>query len=288
MFTDRLAPAPWALLLLVATAGSGCASLASSAASGMAENLSASMLNQDDPELVREATPAYLLLLDSLVEGSPDDPAILGAAAQLYAVYGSLFVEDAERAKRLTARSREYGSRALCAADSSACDLDGLDFDSYSQAINGTGENAGDALYAYAVGLLASIRARGDMAAIAELPKAEVALSRVLVIGGEANAGSVNMYLGVLNTLRPPALGGDPEKGRAYFEEALQITARKDLSVQVEYARGYARLVYDRELHDRLLTEVLEADPEQPSLTLFNLLAQDQAAYLMASADEYF
>ena len=32
----------------------------------MAENLSASMLNQDDPELVREATPAYLLLLDSL------------------------------------------------------------------------------------------------------------------------------------------------------------------------------------------------------------------------------
>ena len=79
MSGDRRGLFVWAVFMVLSAGVSGCASLASSAASGMAENLSASMLNQDDPELVREATPAYLLLLDSLVEGSPEDPAILGS-----------------------------------------------------------------------------------------------------------------------------------------------------------------------------------------------------------------
>ena len=38
--------------------------------------------------------------------------------------------------------------------------------------------------------------------------------------------------------------------------------------MKVEYARGYARTLYERELHDRLLTEVMEADPVAPRLTL--------------------
>jgi hypothetical protein len=41
-------------------------------------------------------------------------------------------------------------------------------------------------------------------------------------------------------------------------------------------------------LHDQLLREVLEADPEQPGLTLFNTLAQDEARELLDSADDYF
>ena len=41
-----------------------------------------------------------------------------------------------------------------------------------------------------------------------------------------------------------------------------------DEPVKVEFARTYARLVYDRELHDRLLEDVLAADPDVPGLTL--------------------
>ena len=68
---------------------SGCTIIVSSAATGLADNLSSSILNQDDPELVRAGAPSYLLLLDSFVEGSPDDPDILAAAATLYATYGA-------------------------------------------------------------------------------------------------------------------------------------------------------------------------------------------------------
>ena len=96
------------------------------------------------------------------------------------------------------------------------------------------------------------------------------------------------MYLGILNTLRPAALGGNPEAGREWFEKGIELSEGKDLSIKVEYARGYARLMYDRELHDQLLNEVLAAEVEQPDLTLFNILAQEEAALLLESANDYF
>ena len=51
-----------------------CATVVATAGGGMAENLNAAIMNQDDPELVRDGAPAYLLMLDSFVEGAPGDP----------------------------------------------------------------------------------------------------------------------------------------------------------------------------------------------------------------------
>ena len=69
---------------------------------------------------------------------------------------------------------------------------------------------------------------------------------------------------------------------------AIDISDGTDLSAKVEYANGYARLLYERELHDQLLTEVLEADTNVPGSTLLNVLAQRQAEDLLKSADDYF
>jgi hypothetical protein len=57
---------------------------------------------------------------------------------------------------------------------------------------------------------------------------------------------------------------------------------------KVEYARRYARITYNRELHDRLLQEVLDANATEPGLTLSNVLAQRQAKELLGSAESYF
>ena len=96
------------------------------------------------------------------------------------------------------------------------------------------------------------------------------------------------MYLGILNTLRPPALGGKPDVARYWFERGIELSEGRDLSIKVEYARSYARMLYDRELFDRLLNEVMAADVEQPDLILFNMLAKQQAEALLAGADDYF
>ncbi|MEO8223665.1 MAG: TRAP transporter TatT component family protein [Gammaproteobacteria bacterium] len=278
-----------AALLSCAALLGGCSSLASSAAGELADNLSVAIQNQDDPELVRESLPAYLLLLDSLAADPKASSRTLGAAARLYAAYAVVFVADPGRAATLASRARSYGARAACEASPVTCGLERLPFAEVDPQLAQVKPAHASALFSAAIGSLAYVRTHSDdWQALADLPRIEAILKRLLVIGEPADAGSVNTYLGILNTLRPPALGGNPELGRAYFDKAIELTGGRDLSILVEYARSYARLVYDRELHDSLLNRVLAANPQQPGYTLLNTLAQKQATGLLASADDYF
>lgn len=261
----------------------------SSAASGLADNLLVAMLNQDDPETVRAGAPSYLLLLDSFVEGSPNDPDILAAGAALYASYGAVFAEDEQRAARLTTRARGYALRAICQAYKPACGWPDASYDEFVASLGGITPRHSELLYTYGFASLAYLRAHSsDWNSLAELPQIEALFNRYLDVSGDTVNSSVYTYMGILLTLRPPALGGEPEKAREYFEKAIAVTDGKDLSAKVEFARGYARLLYERELHDRLLNEVISADPYQDGYTLSNVMAQQDAAELLASADEYF
>lgn len=276
------------LALAIAAIGlSGCGSLIQSATSGLTEQLGDAVLGHDDPELVREATPTLLILIDSLA-GEDAGPGVLGTAAQLYAAYGVVFVNDSDRAHKLTDRAYGYGRRALCAADRAGCGVRQLGFEDYEVRIGTYPAAKAQALFDYVIGYLAWVRARADYEALAQLPRVQVALQRLLEVAPADIRGSAHMYMGTLQCLRPASLGGDPEAGMENFEQALRLTGRRDLSVQVEYARSCARLLYDRELHDRLLEEVLSAEADQPGLTLFNNLAKADAKELLGAADEYF
>ncbi len=119
------------ILLPVSLTLGACASLMSSVATDLADNLSVAILNQDDPEIVRAGAPSYLLLLDSFVEGSPDDPDILAAGATLYATYGAVFAEEEVRAQRLTTRARRYALKAMCESYSAACGWPDATYDEF-------------------------------------------------------------------------------------------------------------------------------------------------------------
>ena len=88
--------------------------------------------------------------------------------------------------------------------------------------------------------------------------------------------------------ITPPGLGGKPEVGRKHFERAVELSGGRHMLTKVMFAEQYARLVFDRELHDRLLEEVLATDPAEPGLTLINVVAQKQATTLLESADAFF
>ena len=277
------------LLSALGASLSSCAIVVSNAATGLAENLSSAILNQDDPELVRAGAPSYLLLLDSFVEGSPEDPKILSAGATLYATYGAVFAEDKVRASRLTSRARRYALRAMCETYEPACNWPDATYDEFVATLDGIGPKKADFLYTYGFASLAYLQAHSsDMNSLAELPQIEALFEHYLDIRSDEVNSSVFTYMGILLTLRPPALGGEPERARQYFEKAIVSTEGKDLSAKVEFARGYAKLLYERELHDRLLNEVLSADPYQDGFTLSNFLAQEDAVLLLAEADDYF
>lgn len=267
----------------------GCSTLIASAAGGLADNLSVAILNQDDPQTVRDGAPAYLLLLDSFVEGSPNNPNILSSSANLYASYGAIFAGDPARAARMTGRARNYSERAICLSYPRSCNWQDDTYDEFVASLQGLKRKHAPIVYSYAVSSLAYIRTHSsDWNALAELPQMEALLNRYLEISDADVEASVHTYLGILSSLRPPSLGGEPEKARQHFERAIELTHGNDLGTKVEFARGYARLMYERELHDRLLKEVLAADPHQDGFTLTNVLAQQDAIELLASADDYF
>ena len=127
-----------------------------------------------------------------------------------------------------------------------------------------------------------------DFAAIAELGRVKSVMARVAELDETWDYGGPHLYLGVFETLLPPSLGGRPEVGRAHFEKAISISEGKYLMTKVMFADQYARLLFDRELHDQLLGEVVAADPALPGLTLINTVAQRRAHELLESADAYF
>lgn len=273
----------------LALALAGCASLISNAGAGLADSVGSAMLNQDDPEIVRDGAPALLMMLDGFVEKSPEDPALLTAAAELYAAYGVVFVDQPGRAKKLTARARDYGRRTLCVTEPSTCGIWDRPFDGFVAGLEALRPGDAPALYTFAFSSLAFIQAHSDeWTAMARLPEVQESMLRVQSLDPEFRPSKVEHLLAVLNTIRPPSLGGDFESGRRHFERALSLSGNRDLSIKVDYARYYARTLYERELHDRLLNEVLEADPRQPGLVLMNTLAQSEARALLESADDYF
>lgn len=267
----------------------GCASMMATAGSGLAGNLNTAIMNQDDPELVRDGAPAYLLMLDSFVEGAPENVAVLMAAAELYSAYGVVFVDDPVRARKLTGRGRSYGQRALCGAEKSACGIWDLSYEDFIKQLDGVGEKHAEVLFTFGLSWIAYIQAHSaDWGALAKLPQAKATLIHVQVLNPAYKQADIEHYLAVLDTIRPPALGGDFEAGLAHFERAMSLSGGYDLSIMVDFARYYARALYDRDLHDQLLNEVLAADPVYTGYTLFNTLAQDEAKRLLDGADDYF
>ncbi len=277
------------IIAVLSFATSACSTLVSSAATGFTDNLTSAVLNQDDPALVRDGIPTLLLTMDSLIEGSPDSAALLAAGAKLYASYGAIFATDSVRASRLTARARRYGLKAMCESYRPSCNWPDSTYDEFVSTLDGIGPKQSSYLFAYGFASLAYLRAHSsDWNSLAELPQIEALLNHYLEISGDEVDSSVYTFMGILLTLRPPALGGEPERAREFFERAISESGGKDLSAKVEYAKGYAKLLYERELHDRLLNEVVNADPYQDGFVLSNVMAQEEASKLLLDADEYF
>ena len=113
-------------------------------------------------------------------------------------------------------------------------------------------------------------------------------LQRVVTIDPKHEGGLPFVYLGVLNSLRPEAVGGKPEQGRAYFQQAIDASDGRNLYAKTLKAEFYARLVFNRELHDQLLKDVLAAEAKAPGYTLMNTLAQARAAQLLESGNDFF
>jgi hypothetical protein len=276
-----------ALLCMGLTACPGTA--IESAAKRYAEGLTDSILDHDDPQTVRDALPAYLLALDGAVASAPDNVPVVAAAARIYALYASSFAGHPERQKRLADRSKRYALQALSHGLDDLHDVVGESLEDYVDELEDVDEEDFGLLYAFATAWTVWLQANvEDWNAIADLPKIEATLRHIVTAVPDYDDGNPHMMLGVLTAQIPPSLGGKPEVAQTYFQNAIKLSDNKNLQAKVYYAQYYARLVFDQELHDRLLREALKADPKAHGFTLSNILAQDQAVDLLVGSQDYF
>ncbi len=277
----------WILLMLPLLAN--CASLVSSATSRMADNISLAILNQDDPATVRDGAPAYLLMIDGLIEGDPENTRLLLTGARLYGSYTSAFIEDETRAQRLASKSLLYARTALCLENEATCAASDNKLEQFKSALGKTGQSGLATLYGFGVAWASWVQINAsDWNAVADLSKVEALFERCIELDETYDGGGAHVYLGVIKSLLPAAVGGKPEIARRHFERAIEISAGENLMVKVLMAKHYARNVFDRELHDSLLTSVKASAANYAGYTLINTLAKLEAERLLADSADFF
>jgi len=267
----------------------GCASLVSSATSKMADNITLAIQNQDDPATVRDGAPAYLLMIDGLIEGDPENENLLLAGAKLYGSYTSAFIEDEKRAQRLANKSLAYARTALCLEVRVVCDSTGDKLDQFKASFANSGKSKIKVLYGFAAAWGGWIQVNSsDWNAVADLARVTALFEHCLALDETHEGGGAHVYLGVIKSLLPAALGGKPEIARQHFERAIEISAGENLMIKVLMAKHYARNVFDQELHDSLLTSVKAASADYPGYTLVNSLAKLEADQLLSESEDFF
>ncbi|MCV2883811.1 TRAP transporter TatT component family protein [Aestuariibacter sp. AA17] len=251
--------------------------------------MSQAILDNQDTSTVKEGAPAFLLMMDGLLNNSPDNIPLLIAASELNGAYASVFVEDETRKRVMTDKSFTYAQQALCLTRKSLCDVDQTSLPQLKEHLNNMDDDLMKAVYAYASAWVNWVQMRtGDWYAMSQLPKMQFMLEQITSENESFKEGAPYLYLGGISTLLPASLGGKPDQGRDYFEKAIALSGEKNLMAKVLLAERYARLIFDQALHDKLLTEVLESDTHIKGYTLMNTLAKAKAKTLLKQSADYF
>ena len=273
-----------ALALLFST---GCTSLV---VNPLLDPLTLSLQKQTDLELLEEGSPSLLLLLDGLIAGDPDNVRLLMTATKAYGAYATILYEDGktERAANMSVKTRDYGI-SLINQLRGLKNINGQTLDEIEKALAKIQQDQVGYLFWGAYGWALWIQHQeGAAAAMADLPIVELIMLRVVELDDSYYFGGAHIFLGSYYGGRPRIYGGKPEISRKHFERALEINQRQFLLTQVAYAQTYARMMFDRELYLKLLTEVIEEPLKDSDMASSNKLAKVMAEKLIDQVDEFF
>ncbi|HEX4047501.1 MAG TPA: TRAP transporter TatT component family protein [Elusimicrobiota bacterium] len=282
------------LLAAAAAAFAGCSAVNHVAVLSTADILTlgrSATLDEPDYDLARDAMPAQLKLVETLIVSEPDNRDLRRLAAEGFCGGAFLFLEDSApaRAKGLYLRGRDHALAAL-ALKSRFAGLADMPLDRFQAALkDATFDDVPDLFWAGAGWGGYVNLSKDDASALADLPKVVALMTRVEELDPAFHFAGADMFFGVYYASRPRMLGGDPAKAKAAFDRALKATKGEYLMMKVLEARWYAVDVQDRELYKGLLTQVLDAPAGRlPEARLTDEAAKREAGRLLEKIDDYF
>jgi len=260
------------------------------AAALLLEDVAKAAYKQSDLRIIRQGMPAYLMLIDGMIEAWPDNEQLLIAAAQAYSSFASVFVEDQDKeyTKLLYGKAKDYALRSLLKRGFK--DPLKSSFEDFTKDVQASGKK--DVPYVFwAATCWANwiILNLDSMEALAELPRVELMMRRTLELDEGFYYGGPHLFMGMWLASRPAIAGGDLQKAKGHFLKALELGKGKILMAYVYYADNYARRASDKDLFVSTLEKVLQTPADSvPELTLVNTMAKKRAKELLSHVDEYF
>ncbi len=255
--------------------------------------------SDDDLQLVGEALPFGLKLMEGLLAESPKHRGLLITACEGFTTYAYIYVqhkadtgveqdltqarEMRARARRLYLRARAYGIRRLEASYQGITERIKRD---PRAALSVIKKKDVPALYwnAAALGLGISV-SKNDAEMLAHLPEVEALLERALELDESWNKGALHAFQVTLASAKT----GQPDyhKLREHFDRALDLSGGSQAGLYVAYAEAVSISNQDRSEFVSLLKKALAIDPDQDKeVRLANIVAQQRARWLLKRIDE--
>ena len=255
------------------------------------DNTVTAALRSEDLQLVEDALPTSLLLLEGMVGTHPDQKDVARLASMLNFAYAFAFVEKEDPVRALTfyEKGRELGWRAFGRPKLEDTIREGTfaELDVALEEIRV--KDVSNLLWAatnWAMWIqlnLAETRAVADLARLMPL------MERLAELDDTEFWGMPRILLGSLHASRPVILGGNPERALTEFDRAFEISDRNLHLAQVFFAKTYCVQTFDAEAFESSLQEVLNApDGVLPEAAFLNRIAYVQARDLLAQAEEIF
>ncbi len=255
--------------------------------------------SDDDIQLVGEALPFGLKLIESLLVESPDHKGLLLAATEGFTTYSYVYVQsDADeiadidldrantlrlRARRLYLRAHRYGLRGLEVSHPGISDRLWAD---PTAAAAELGKKDVPLIYWSAAALGSAISVgRNDAAMLGRLPEVEALLARATQLDESWEEGALHQFEVIFASARP----GNPDYDniRSHYNRALELSGGKHAGLYVAYAEAVCVPRQDANQFRSMLEQALAIDPDDHTeIRLANLIAQKRARWLLDHVED--
>jgi predicted anti-sigma-YlaC factor YlaD len=266
-------------------------------------NSGTTFASDNDPELVGQAVPFSLKLIEGLLAESPQHRGLLFAAASGFTQYSYVYVQipseeienaDVEksaalraRARNLYLRAKDYGLRGLEAKHRG---FTAALHDNPKSAVRAAATPDVPLLYWTAVAWGAAISLSKDHPEIvAEQPQVEALVDRAYQLNPGYDHGVIEQFLISYESARQGVRGDFVERCKEHYDRALQLSAGQLASPFVSYAETVSVQKQNRAEFESMLKRALDVNPDaRPEWRLSNLIMQRRARWLLSRVDELF
>ena len=293
------------LALLAWVGGDGCAlrQFAVNQVSNAVSQSGTSYASDDDPDLIKAASPFSLKLMESLLSDNPRHRGLLLASASGFTEYAFAFVQEeadeaeehdlagAEalraRARRLYLRAQGYGLRGLDVAHPG---FSGALRAHPKIAVQTATKKDVPLLYwtgcAWAAAIALS-KDNPDM--IAQIPAMEALMDRALQLDESFDHGAIHDFMITYEMSRHDTAGDPAVRARRHFERAMVLSGGNEAAPLVDMAEAVDVQKQDLKEFDSLLQQALAINPDaHPEMRLVNLIMQRRARWLLARRADLF